>query len=82
MTDGVSARVTPEQHYQAGLDALRRGQEMQFGSPDYTNCLLTVIAHALMGALDCELEYRARQRVSPSSPPEYAPRIEEDDDRP
>jgi len=78
--DGESTRVSPEQHYQAGMEALRQAHTLGIGTS--LEALLAAVAHGLLGGLSDGLDYTERQRLSQPKPPDYAPHIEEDDDRP
>ena len=81
--DGESTRLSPEQHYQAGMEMLREAHGMGIGTS--LEALLAALTHSMLGGLSDGLDYAERQRVSAPKPPEYAPYIEEegdDSDRP
>lgn len=76
--DGESTRVSPAEHYQAGLEFIRQAHTLGIGTS--LEALLASLAHSWLGALSESIAYDERQRVSQPKPPEYSPYIEEEDD--
>ena len=77
---------TPAEHYAEAVVKAENAAIMS-DSVDVlrrTNALLESVAHALLAAVRSELDYQEKREAESTKPrpPEYAPRIEEDDDRP
>jgi hypothetical protein len=81
----MADRLTPADHYEAGMHYVSQMGTMGVGTA--TDAALLALAHAFLGGLAGELEYRERMdeekaRVAKPQPPEYAPIFEEDENRP
>jgi hypothetical protein len=84
-TDVTPKRMSPAEHYAAGMDLLVHAQAMGIGTS--TDAILFALAHAFLGGLSSDLDYQERMaeeksRVPNPQPPDYAPTFEEDQDRP
>jgi hypothetical protein len=79
-----SGLTMPEVLYRAGMDSIISAEKFRPESMERTNCLLSAIAHAMLGGLRDGLDYAARQanKPEPGSPISPGPRFEEDEDRP
>lgn len=80
---GYLRPLSPKGHYEQAMAKMTQSADYGVDSPHRTNLALEAIAHAFLGGLAGELEYRARNPYPEGPPSGYPdPQIEEIDDRP
>jgi hypothetical protein len=82
---GTLKRLPSAEHYEQGMRYIAQAEVLGVGTA--MDAALVALAHAFLGGLAGELEYRERMdeekaRVAKPQPPEYAPIFEEDENRP